>query len=439
MEGQEKKRALREDRFLLPDRRPGERWVWKPRKKLILMKDAAAAATNAAAKVWPDAEVHEAMCNSHANIRWFSNNAGKFNDGKANRKNSGKDIENGFKNLGHINLVEVQKRKMIQKWKEQYKETVVADHWYESWGRSVITRVETNSEDLSPLRGGIPCDNNAVEGGNGSDKKALDFKKFSLFVFLNEVSTELVENASRLDVKYECPLKNACGKNGRNKSVFTMAYFEHCYSIDELDKAGKPTFLSLQFSYTDDTNDVPRGSMLIAGEHCLNEMRHLGMEETSSDIKAARKYLSSTSRASPGWVKIFKNVVAYPEEVCGELSFDQISNWNKTFHIVRPIVPDNGGPIEKAVRHYVQWLKTECGFPIMEVDEILSKGKKGLVSCTCTDYMHCIFCKHSYLILKKRQIFLGYPERLDPFPVNRNRGAGRPSNVARGGALDKNG
>jgi hypothetical protein len=129
MEPHEKKRALREDRFLLPDRPPGERSVWKPRKKLVLLEDAAAAATNAAAKAWPDAEIHEATCMAHANIRWFSNNAGKFIDGKANRKNCGKDIEYGFKNLAHVNLVEVQKCKMIQKWKEEYKEPVVADEF----------------------------------------------------------------------------------------------------------------------------------------------------------------------------------------------------------------------------------------------------------------------------------------------------------------------
>jgi hypothetical protein len=204
-------------------------------------------------------------------------------------------------------------------------------------------------------------------------------------------------------------------------------------------RLGSQLFLSLQFSFKDEKNDVPRGSMLIAGEHCLNEMRHLGIEEASSDIKAVQKYLSSKSRASPGWVKIFKNMVAHPEDICAELSFHQISNWNNTFHIVRPIVPDNGGPIEKRVRHYVDWLKRESGFPMLEVDEILSKVRKGLVSCTCRDYLHYIFCNHSYLILKKRQIFLGYPERLDPFPVNRNRGAGRPRNIARGGALDKNG
>jgi hypothetical protein len=189
----------------------------------------AAATTNAAAKVWPDAEIHEATCNAHVNIRWFSNNAEQFNDGKAHRKNCGKGIEYGFKNTAHVNLVEVQKRKMIQKWKEEYKEPVVADDWCESWGRLTLSHVKTNSEDLSPLRGGIRCDNNAIEGGNGSVKKALDFKKCSLFIFLNELSTELVENASLLDVKYECPLKRRCGKNGHNKSVFTMAYF--CWTL----------------------------------------------------------------------------------------------------------------------------------------------------------------------------------------------------------------
>ena len=77
---------------------------------------------------------------------------------------------------------------------------------------------------------------------------------------------------------------------------------------------------------------------------------------------------------------------------------------------------------------------------MLTADEIVKKGNEGLVSCTCEDYLHYCFCKHSFLIGKERGIFLGTPKRLECMHVSTNPNAGCPKTVMKKrGALDVNG
>lgn len=65
--------APREDQFPLPILPPGTKWEWKPTpgKRIVVMKDAVLAATNAVAKVWPDTEIVVGSCVVHASNRWL--------------------------------------------------------------------------------------------------------------------------------------------------------------------------------------------------------------------------------------------------------------------------------------------------------------------------------------------------------------------------------
>ena len=67
----------REDRFPTPVVPPGERYVFET-PSIILLKDKAQAANNAIKEVFPDSEIHESMCMTHASIIWMSKNTQKF-------------------------------------------------------------------------------------------------------------------------------------------------------------------------------------------------------------------------------------------------------------------------------------------------------------------------------------------------------------------------
>ena len=371
----------REDRFLVPVVPIGETYKFDD-DYIVVVKDKAQAATNAIAYVF-DAKIHEAMCVTHAAIRWMSTNAGKFMS-QENKNRCIRDINHAFKIVSHIKFVAVARRLMMEKWVKVYGEPMVARDWLSSWGSDTLTRIENCQFHLSPLRGAIPCDNNALEAGNAADKSSLTYKKTSLFGFVDNVATKIVAPASMKDTMFESRLKGN-SHTKMNASVYNIRYFVNISRLETLDVKGYPTFIYLQFEYTDKANDVPPGSFLVAGAHCLNEMRQV--EElpasTFENKNECKKWLGG--RNSLSWVNVYKNLVKDPESMVADpfMTFDVFSGWSRCFHIIRPIIPDNGGRVESAIRYYCEWMKEVNHFPMVSADDVISRKGKGLVSCTC--------------------------------------------------------
>ena len=277
-----------------------------------------------------------------------------------------------------------------------------------------------------------------MEAGNNADKHAVVHKKTSLFEFVKSAARTIIAPASMQDTLYEGRLKSRSNTRGANTAVYNIKYFEHISAIEEVDKQGLPTFMHMAWKYCDEWNDIPKGSFLIAGAHCLSEMRKVTppvAEEVFNCKKKAKHWLGVGG--SDTWINIFKQLVKETEEMCSSpfMLFDVLVGWSQTFHIIRPIEPDNGGPKEKAIRYYVEWMADINQFPMILAEEVIARGKQGLVSCTCHAYLHYCFCKHMFLILKKREIFLGYPPTMCPVQVNRRKRCGRPKDIRGGEAL----
>ena len=428
----------REDRIPVPVLDPGEKYRFDS-EYIIVLKDKAQAATNAIESVF-DAEIHVGMCATHAAIRWMSTHAGKFRD-HTNKSRCINDINWAFKIVGHVNLIPELRRMMMLKWVQTYGEPLVARDWMGVWGEDQLTRVENCQVHLCPLRGAIPCDNNALEAGNNADKSSLIHKKSSLFGFVDNVSTKIVLPTSMKDTLFEGRLKPR-SRTKMNTAVYNIKYFVHIAQMECLDQKGMPTYHYLQFEYTDERNDVPKGSFLVAGAHCLTEMKSVEPAINANvfqDKEEARKWLGG--RNSYSWVNIYKGLIKNPESMTTDpfMTFDILSGWNKCFHIVRPIIPDNGGSTEIAIRYYVEWMTEINHFPMISADDVISRKRKGLVSCTCHQYLHYCFCKHTYSVLRQRKIILGFPPTMFPVPVNKRKRGGRPRHIHGGEALNRDG
>ena len=75
--------------------------------------------------------------------------------------------------------------KMVQHWIDKQKEREFAHKWNEQWGQLSLTHVEANADPkISPLCGGIPCDNITVERGNWDDKEQLNYQRSQAVLFL---------------------------------------------------------------------------------------------------------------------------------------------------------------------------------------------------------------------------------------------------------------
>ena len=271
-----------------------------------------------------------------------------------------------------------------------------------------------------------------------TNKKSVSYKKASLFTFVDTVATKIVHPTSMNDTVFEDRLKTRSFTK-MNTAVYNMKYFAHILSVETLDYKGYPTYLHLQWDYTNEWNNIPKSSLLIAGAHCLTEMK--AVEHVSLAVfqnkKLARKWLGGRDPCS--WINIYKGLIADPDGITDNPlhTCHVLSGWNKCFHIVRPIVPIDVD--EAPIRYYVEWMTKVNHFPMIPVDDILARKVKGLVSCTCHDYLHYLFCKHTYGILKKREIILEFPatSTMNPAPVNkRKRGVGCPREMHPGEVLN---
>jgi len=208
--------------------------------------------------------------------------------------------------------------------------------------------------------------------------------------------------------------------------------FKWCYGISKRDEEGLPTFLSLQFDFAAVTCNVPVGSVLVAGDYCLCSLAEHDVDVQS--IRDCRAYLRNEC-----WVRTFKNLVKNPDATValGEMDFDDIMDWCKCFHVLRPIDPDcEGGPVDMAITHLHAMFEHNA-IPMIPLEDLLDPNGPRLVSCTCPQYLHYCLCPHTFVTLLRRGIITGYPPTLNPVPLN-ERNPGRFPNAHPGQALNRN-
>lgn len=250
-----------EGQYELPSSEEND-WEWTFLKKLIIQKDYALAATNAVKDIWDPSnnKFIKGMCSVHASTRWFSNNPKYFNNkGKDRSLPLQKDIKL-FKIVPCIHMVPLLRKKMMDRWKNIHKEPVVAEHWMKSWEGSTITRVEMSTYD--PLRGGIPSDNNFTEVCNRINKVLMNYRRVGLVRFLPDLG-DLIQGHSQTDLLYTGQMQSP---------VISFDFLKRVYDITENDREKKPTCLLLQFPFTMVKIGAPKGSYIIAGETCVNNI-----------------------------------------------------------------------------------------------------------------------------------------------------------------------
>ena len=96
--------------------------------------------------------------------------------------------------------------------------------------------------------------------------------------------------------------------------------------------------------------------------------------------------------------------------------FDTCIEWSNKFYFLTPI-PE--GPYLLALFRRLQLSGMKLS---LDYDSLVSLGASGLMSCSCSFFLHRAWCIHSCVCAFKRGIIVGYPENKDPT----RRGKGRP-------------
>jgi hypothetical protein len=203
--------------------------------------------------------------------------------------------------------------KMLEKWKKVHKEKTVALKWASSWESTITTRVEMNTQNL--LRAGIPTDNNAVEGSNRWDKSLFNYSKDSIAIFLPRFR-RLMEGHSRMDMSFGFNMKSR---------VHCREFYQSVEAILQRHRNNLPSIFLLQFPFSAVKHGVSKGSMLVAGENCLNDLESIfsssdGVSDID-DIEDCRQFLLRNQ-----WVEEYKQIVRDPVTRCEDMSFDEINS-----------------------------------------------------------------------------------------------------------------
>lgn len=417
--------APREDSHSLPAK--GTQWSWNPTKRLLLMKDGASAAENAAATVWADHIISAHMCSWHASTRWMQQNPSLLRD-KKHRKMILDDFE-AFKDCPTLSLVPGWKDAMLTKWRREYRELELAEAWEKSWGEAMLTRVESNRDN--PLRGGIPSDNNNVESGNSTDKLDRDHKKSASVVFIQEFAHRL-EDISKADTKFVGDMKS----DDRFNSVHSIAFYDQVESdMIVPHQEGLPSCLSLQFALSAVAMDIPKGSFLVGGASFVQSVldsREYALADSADDLKA---FLQARRGEGNHLLDTAREMYKRPDTFVQGRDFDALTRWSRKFHLMKPLLPGVSLGQDLAVASLHEMLESNgIGIVCLDVLMNIKDVNKCLMSCDCGTYLMRGWCKHAYGIARQRGIINGYPLTKDPRKT-RVMKKGRKKNAKRGGAL----
>lgn len=176
------------------------------------------------------------------------------------------------------------------------------------------------------------------------DKADLEYNKTQIVLFIPE-AVSMIQDQSRRDLRYNGMMKEA---------VRSFNFYASVQKILSRHENDLPTFFSLQFPFSASNHGVPSGSILAAGEHCINYLA----DEDDLDhhsINDCKRYLMQNR-----WVRTYKDIVKNPSAACKDLDFPDIVDWCKTFHILRPIDPSSSEQTKVAVTEMHSMLGIVC-------------------------------------------------------------------------------
>jgi len=442
------------------------------------MKDGSNASTNAAMALvdWGD-KVQDHMCNTHTHIRWFPAHKQFFRCAQSKviagatkqKKKRGtksavargsmtKKEEKQQDSLGKmyrdlkllrtfplVGLVKHSIKLMLDKWKAPvsrggYGEVAIAEKWEESWAHTRMTRIERNHDHV--LKGGLPCDNNTTERLNRSDKKVIceiagPSRSTSLEAFLSAVLTRM-SRLSRQDLSFCGKLKHPVRSTRFHSRVDAIwKKYEQNTKLKGPSDSYKPCCLELQFGCSHAASGFAPGTILMISGTGIDELTLFFEGETKlrscRDWRNGIRFPLSGAQDGECWLKTLKAYVTNPEVVESVVDdFDQLNRQSRMFVMCSPIDPSSDSDSRAAVQVIHDLLLRE-GIPIEPLEKLISRGRKGLVTCNCGVYLHYVWCKHAYAIALQRGIigFPFYPEFRNPrnkdsFQTKKNISAMRP-------------
>lgn len=403
--------APRTDDIPLPYRAPGTLWTLDvtAERRLFLQKDAAMSAENAAGRVWDADHIVSGTCHWHSCPKWLHENQTYVRNTKKNLDILKEDFQ-ALKNCPTTELIPYWLEKMKDKW-VGLGEGVVFEQWHSFYHSHRLTRIEMNEDNL--LRGGYPNDNNVVEIQNGHDKLFRGHKRSKFIIFLDEFEFYMENDLSKKDLDFIGVMQ---------PDVNSGIFYSTVHEIIRAHENSEPSMLSLSFPFSTARKGIPFGSTIVMGAAAI-EILH---DKDKLTIEEAKKLFKRGSKGSR-MLACFKMMFKDPGEFCDDRPFDELCNWTKMVHLLRPLNPAVGANMIKAVTSVWRTLRNS-GVPVIELEELLERRSSDqcLVCCDCDTYQQRAWCRHTCATAMDRGIVTGYPAFKDPRTLAAAPKKGRP-------------
>lgn len=163
--------------------------------------------------------------------------------------------------------------------------------------------------------------------------------------------------------------------------------------------------------------------VVIASQGTINKLRCRTGATAVASVEDAKRAVSVD--VLPGkektMLKEFISICSNPSIMCASMDFDECVTWSTAFFYLTPI-PDGA---------YLRGLYDRLKRSQMRIDmtymDLVAMGPGGMMSCTCSAYLHRAWCIHACACAFKRKIITGYPQNKDPTPrAHSKKCAGRP-------------
>ena len=415
----------REDNDLFVKPEIDKDFCYKPKSVITLIKDSSPAAYTAAVNVFHECldssdppDVIDGACCTHASIRWVANNKKLFKK-HSNTVAFMADINDIIKNVPHQNLVETAKKLFATKW-EKAGEGKAVKKWMKSWGEAIISRVEMNTVDANPLRGGIPADNNALESTNNQDKAMIGRTKEHVSLQIDSWATNVVRATSKADTAYHSKMKDRSG-HCYEKALMNSAFFRRCYQVSKRNTKYGEALFEITYDFASQANGIPPQSFIVFSEQGLQRiLKDIEIEQSS--VRDIVRHIRRSNEDYVGWYKdLVRNGCDFVDTM-NKFGWKSFVTLATMFHVLMP-VPGNKTCSEAkenmALRHLMHWLNMNK-IPTISAEDLIKREAidKCWHACTCQKYMHYLLCEHSYAYAFDNKIITGWPTgKLDPRPL----------------------
>ena len=354
-----------------------------------LISDLAPQSATSTKEAFPDdaQELHEIKCQAHSRI-WMNKESNKLVDRKVNAKKIKNDFQSLQSSCLSVSLNDIAFDRMIQYWKDEYKEELFATEFKKAWGfPNFNSRVHACRFSIG--KAAIPNHNNGIEGHNGADKEFFSFERPAIVRHLIRMEGR-IKDKSWIDREFGAYI-NCKAWNG----VFWSEV--HKYLSNEVKSLNIVWHVSVDEEHGNGSTNKVCGYIFPASSTILEvtnssdwKVENKGSNEKKKEV-SVRKVLSRKIGSCASWIDTYKHLLSSPQSAINGAKtggvpwdFHLMMHWMNSFRLL--ILVEDDDEHERLIQRWEHGACSQGKASPAEVDRKKCRSE-GVCRCRCAEYL----------------------------------------------------